>query len=98
MAQRVPSNRNVNWLPLQSNDNAPPGPFAARPVKRISGESAGVNTGPSPAARSGPAGEEQQGENQFFHRFILFSARYVFPKRSRAMTSTRRVPAGSGAA
>ena len=50
------------------------------------------------AARSGPAGEEQQGENQFFHRFILFSARYVFPKRSRAVTSTRRVPAGSGAA
>ena len=72
MAQRVPSNRNVKWLPLQSNDNAPPGPFAARPVKRISGESAGVNTGPLPRPEAAPQAKSSRAKISFFIGLFFF--------------------------
>ena len=95
-ARALESEREVAAAPVERQRS--PGALCGAAREADFGRVGGGEHRAAAAARSGPAGEEQQGENQFFHRFILFSARYVFPKRSRAVTSTRRVPAGSGAA
>lgn len=73
MAQRRPSKRKVKWLPLQSKVSDPSSPVTARPVKRISGETAGVKCVPPVRSQAVVAAQSSASRAivVFFMSFIV---------------------------